>query len=237
MQEMRVWSRGREDLLGKEMATHSSILAWEMLWTGESGGLQSMGLQELYMTYLLHHHHPPSFAGSTWDGESIHWASFGGHYWALHLWWPVHALLATLSLSSCDSSIQLESKKTSLLYYIHLFPYNWFFFPIKIRHVLKKTTRKVFKNWNHRNKVTEIETTLYHSCCPVTQLCLTCCGPPFPSVHGILQARILEWVAISFSRDQTHMSYIGSWVLYHWATREVHTIPYCSCKKEKTSLF
>ena len=34
-----------EDVLEKGMATHSSILAWEMPWTEESGGLQSMGSQ------------------------------------------------------------------------------------------------------------------------------------------------------------------------------------------------
>ena len=45
MQEMWVESLGREDPLEKEMATHSSILAWEIPWSEESGGLQSMGLQ------------------------------------------------------------------------------------------------------------------------------------------------------------------------------------------------
>ena len=39
-------SLGREDPLKKEMATHSSLLAWIISWTVESGGLQSMGLQE-----------------------------------------------------------------------------------------------------------------------------------------------------------------------------------------------
>ena len=43
MQEMHVRSRGREDPLEEEMATHSSILAWEIPWTEEPGGLQSMG--------------------------------------------------------------------------------------------------------------------------------------------------------------------------------------------------
>ena len=38
------------------MATHSSILAWEILWTDEPGGLQSMGSQELDMTERLHFH-------------------------------------------------------------------------------------------------------------------------------------------------------------------------------------
>ena len=36
---------GQEDPLEKEMATHSSILAWKIPWTEEPGGLQSMGLQ------------------------------------------------------------------------------------------------------------------------------------------------------------------------------------------------
>ena len=45
MQEMQVPSLDREDPLEKEMTTHSSILAWEIPWTEEPGGLQSMGLQ------------------------------------------------------------------------------------------------------------------------------------------------------------------------------------------------
>ena len=47
MQETRVRFLGREDSLEKEMATHSSILAWEISWTEEPGGLQSMGSQEV----------------------------------------------------------------------------------------------------------------------------------------------------------------------------------------------
>ena len=45
MQEMRVQSSGQEDPVEKEMATHSSVLAWVIPWTEESGGLQSMGSQ------------------------------------------------------------------------------------------------------------------------------------------------------------------------------------------------
>ena len=46
-------------------------------------------------------------------------------------------------------------------------------------------------------------------------------SPPGSSVRGILQARILEWVAVSFSRassplrDRTRISCIGRWILYH----------------------
>ena len=45
MQESRVRSLGWEDPLEKEIATHSSILAWEISRTEEPGGLQSVGLQ------------------------------------------------------------------------------------------------------------------------------------------------------------------------------------------------
>ena len=62
-------------------------------------------------------------------------------------------------------------------------------------------------------------------CCLVAMLCgALCdsmhCGPPGPSVQGISQARILEWVAISFSRGSSQpgikpvVSCIGKWVLY-----------------------
>ena len=67
----------------------------------------------------------------------------------------------------------------------------------------------------------------------VTQLCPTLCNPidcrlQVSSAHGILQARILEWIVIPFSRgssqprDQTCVSYIGRQILYHWATREAY---------------
>ena len=45
MRETRVQSLGWEDLLEKEMATYSSILAWKMPWTEELGRLQSIGSQ------------------------------------------------------------------------------------------------------------------------------------------------------------------------------------------------
>ena len=47
MQETRVRSLGWEDPLEKEMATHSSILAWSIPWTEETGRLQSMGSQRV----------------------------------------------------------------------------------------------------------------------------------------------------------------------------------------------
>ena len=65
--------------------------------------------------------------------------------------------------------------------------------------------------------------------CVHAQSCLTLCNPGSPpgsSVHGIFQARILEWVVISYfrgsspPRDQTCVSCIGRQILYHCATWE-----------------
>ena len=97
----------------------------------------------------------------------------------------------------------------------------------------------------------------------IAQLCLTLCDPmdcslPGSSVHGILQAKILEWLAISFSRrsswsrDWTHVSHIAVRV-YHLSTREAVSIPYtvfiwlprwlsgkeyiCQCRRHKRHLF
>ena len=79
--------------------------------------------------------------------------------------------------------------------------------------------------------------TLCCCCCLVIKSCTTLCdpmdcSPPGSSVHGIFQARILEWVAISFSRgfsqprDWTRISWVGRWILYHWATWEKPLIHY-----------
>ena len=55
MQETWVWSLGQEDLLEKRMATHSSILAWRILWREEPGGLQSMGLPRVRHDLVTEH--------------------------------------------------------------------------------------------------------------------------------------------------------------------------------------
>ena len=61
MQEPRVPSLGQEDPLEKEMATHSSILAWRIPWMEELGGLQSTGRKELDTTERLHFHFTVTF--------------------------------------------------------------------------------------------------------------------------------------------------------------------------------
>ena len=78
---------------------------------------------------------------------------------------------------------------------------------------------------------------LYHPPSEVAQSCPTLwdpvdCSPPGSSVHGILQARILEQIAISFSRrssqprDQTQVSCIAGRRFILWATREASPYPH-----------
>ena len=94
----------------------------------------------------------------------------------------------------------------------------------------------LFKNnnaflfWTHRNGYA-----FFMCVCVCARSCLTLCNPmdcspPDSSVHGIFQARILVWVAISFSRRSSWprdricvscISCIGRWILYHWATWEL----------------
>ena len=78
---------------------------------------------------------------------------------------------------------------------------------------------------NHQSFQTTLRGSECYCCHLVAQSCPTLCdpmdcSPPGPSVHGILQARILEWVAVPSSRgssrpkDQTLVSCNGRWVLY-----------------------
>ena len=64
VQETQVRSLGWEDPLEKEMATHSSILAWKISWTEEPGGLQSMGSQRVGHDWATNTYIPHSWAHS-----------------------------------------------------------------------------------------------------------------------------------------------------------------------------
>ena len=75
--------------------------------------------------------------------------------------------------------------------------------------------------------------TVFNGMCTIFDL--TDCSLPASSVHRIRQARLLEWVAISFSRvssqsrSRTHMSCISRQILYHWVTGEVLANICCYC--------
>ena len=119
----------------------------------------------------------------------------------------------------------MGSPNTSLMlfFYQHMTPYGG---TSHISHLTSKVTLGV-----ETSDVTCYFVVLVAKLCP-TLLDPMDCSPPGSSVHGISQARILEWVAISISRgssqprDQTHDSCIGRRVLYHWAIRETHLFIY-----------
>ena len=75
MRETRVRSLGREDPLEKEMATHSSILAWRIPWTEEHGGLQSTGSQRVghdWVTLITYRWcEQPTHWEKTWCWEGL----------------------------------------------------------------------------------------------------------------------------------------------------------------------
>ena len=75
MRETQVQSLGREDLLEKKMATHSSFLAWKIPWMEEPGGLQVQGVAKSRSRLHFHFQYklkdPPANAGDIRDAGSI----------------------------------------------------------------------------------------------------------------------------------------------------------------------
>ena len=91
--------------------------------------------------------------------------------------------------------------------------------------------RDCHSKWSESKRERQISYDIAYMWVIVAQLCPTLCDPmdcslPASFVHGILQARILEWAAISFPRgsswprDRTQVSYIASRFFTIWATRE-----------------
>ena len=87
-QEIRIWFPGQEDSLEKEVATHSSILAWEIPWTEEPGRLQSMGLQRVRHDFS--------------SVQSLSWVRLFATPW-------IAACQASLSITNSQSSLRLMS--------------------------------------------------------------------------------------------------------------------------------
>ena len=111
-------------------------------------------------------------------------------------------------LPNCHLNCQLPSAPFSTLW-LPLPPFTWFTFPCSTHHHLMFVL------------VTKSCTTLCNS---------MDCSPPGSSIYGILQARILEWAAIPFSRgfswprDQTWVSHTTGRFFIVWATRKVYIV-------------
>ena len=89
MQEMQVWSLGWEDPLEQEMATHSSILAWEIPWMRSLVGCSPWGHEESDTAEQLHFHFSLSCTGEG-NGNPLQYACLenprDGSLVGLHLW-------------------------------------------------------------------------------------------------------------------------------------------------------
>ena len=197
------------------MATHSSILAWRIPWTEEPGGLWPIRSQS--DTTVGTEHTCGPYLGQ-WARHSFRYFIYIYLNWVLRTT-PCRRYILLLSVfrdgteakvtsqghitnERCDS--KFKHKLPAPLYSeTDFFPFNvvlWIF----------------------------IHTCM---CAKSLQSCLnlcdpTDCSPPSSSVHGIVQARILEQVAISFSRgsfqprNQTCISFIGRQILYHPLSRQ-----------------
>ena len=119
-----------------------------------------------------------------------------------------------LSLKGCITSIFLDFPKIPNLYTLNAEIVNF----------------RICSFWLYRERCF-VTVTDRHACL-IAQSCLILCnsmdyGPPGSSIHGIFQARIPEWVVLSFSmgspqpRGQNCISFIGRCILYHWNTWEL----------------
>ena len=122
MQETWVWSLSWEDPLEKEMATHSSILAWRIPWTEDPDRLQSMGSQR------VRHNWATSLSFLHWGGTILH-----SHDQSMRV--PVHSITkdyVVKPLTFCQSDKWEIVSHFSFNLYFSYYEWGWIFF-----HILK----------------------------------------------------------------------------------------------------
>ena len=208
MQETQVPSLGWEDPLEKEMATHSSILTWKIPWTEEPGRLQSMGLQRirhdwsdwaqpLRRSTRPNAGTPPVFSKHCPSSLSRQrqWSEFFGCYnakdnanlFSYHSFYGgnmhSHYKVCLMCLQYLEASRNQNFLNNMSTWSLNI-----------VKH------KEILSFWPSCVSINAAAAAAANS----LQSCPTLCNPinsspPGSSVPGILQARILEWVAISFS--------------------------------------
>ena len=181
------------------MATHSSTLAWKIPWMKELGGLQSMGSQR------VRHDWATSLSlftlcigegnGNPLQCSCLENPRDGGAWWAAvyglarsrtQLKWLSSIIEKWWKFCSTQRYVHIHSTDEVLLYLFALLKWS-----LELKLINFNFFYKNSSNWN--------------CCCVcVTKLCPTLCGsvdcsPPDSFAHGIFQARILEWDAVSYS--------------------------------------
>ena len=244
MQETWIQSLGQEEPLEKGMATHYRFLAWRIRCTEEPGGLQSMGPQRVghqwatkTFTRPLRIHWDGTEAWSSglvlMPGDSCITGSCARAILSeLGYWWSISCLLrqdekaaGLQDLRSSDTLLPqplwtraecsfLRNTHTEHLLYARRSP--------SAEVILASQSPGLHPA---HSPVRKMDIACVHALSDLShvQLCVDC-SPPDSSVHGILQERLLEWVAMPLSRgsswfrDQnwgSHVFCIGRWVLYH----------------------
>ena len=119
MQETWVRSLSQEDPLKKGMATHSGILAWEIPWTEEPGGLQSTGSQE---SQLSMHTHSAARKGLQFSSEYHRWLSSLQLGSSLPVWGPG---LSPATSTECNTAALEWTLPNSDNHHRLIFPTDW----------------------------------------------------------------------------------------------------------------
>ena len=229
-QEMRVLSLGGEDSLEQGtpvLATHSSILTWRIPWTEEPGRPQSTA-SESDMT-----EHSPTkkllwgFLGHMTFSDSTGKFTTGYTTYDCGQTLFLGFISLVLSITLFPSGQVLCWKGTEILLLI-ITTYSKFYGG-KIRVWWDRLTgrsRSSLAMTRWRRWVYSRKREVKQSAVKVSQSCPTLCDPMDCIVHGILQARILEWVAFPFSRgssqprDRAQVSHIEGRFFTSWATRD-----------------
>ena len=194
MQEMWVWSQGWEDILVKEMATHCSILAWEIPWTEGPGGLYSLGSIKS-QTWVSKETVTILNCSAVPDMKHTCFCTSLLHFWN-RFFNIVFRILASVfidTLLSFTAAKLLSHFSPTLCDPIDGSPPG-----SPVPGILQARTLE----WVGCHFLLQCRKVKSES--EVAQSCLTLSdsmdySPPGSSVHGIFQARVLEWGAIAFS--------------------------------------
>ena len=191
---MWVWCLGGEDPLKEGMAIHFSILAWRIPWTEEPGGLQSTALQSQTLLKRLSTHAVKKTKESHWQNVSVNilysCKCFGICSWS----WRQEPRMGEGCILCCVCVLPIQIN-------------NWFKNsckknnkPIAFLFIVRIYTGASVSRgcWLKNIHNLKVELWSYLTLCNPMN-----CSQPGSSVHGILQVRILEWVAFSFSRGSS----------------------------------
>ena len=217
--------------LEQEMATHSSILAWKIPWTEEPGPLPVHGVAKSQIrlsNWACTQHQRPRHICSRTASPHLVLSSepllVGGASFPhqLHPYFIVPRLLVTSAAAA--KSLQLCPTLCNPIdgsppgSPIHIYVYEWLYYIPETNITLQINYTSI------KRKSTLCNFTVVGTCvhAQLLQLCPALwdpmdCRPPGSSVHGILQARILEWVAVassrvsSWPRDRTWVSCLATY--------------------------